>query len=556
MIKARVLWIEDFDGKEDIELKQRFIKHSGLDDCEIDWAYDFDDFLSKINREDMIYDTIIIDVNVPAESDDYKKVKEYIDESKFQEYINYATLSEGREKAVNRTGCIIALYLLRSKLFEQNRICFYSANIYENRGDYSLNEIIYGIESGFMQENDICHWYNSVYTRVKNSLANTNIGKEKLSPSERRQLRNKIASIKSWNELRENSERYPDTLRAYLISEEFDKQYKLIKPGDPKLSVIFSDFKKAFESTGMKFFSFFEKAGNDNMRPDFHRFMHNNNHEYDYYQFRFAVINMCNILREWLKDKNEMNDVINLHIFKSPKQESDRDKYIIVDFRAMLSNIISYLKGFKPNNEEDEKRIYKDIVMTITLFAENIDYTDYKADVIKKDFGFFYPLQRAIKVLRNGIQHNSTSFDSDLDMSFCAFVVGIGLRLYFNISCESFKEFSPDYLKMERILIGFISKSQELPDENLIRAIVNADNDSRNSCKCIPAYTKLTKYPKSKKDIYKLYILCSYYEEVEIDKLDTPQNQQQICNTKFNPITGYTENSIEIEYLKRIAGLI
>lgn len=192
LIKARVLWIEDFDEKKaDTELMQRFIKHSGLTKSEIDWAIDFDDFLSKINSNNMIYDTIIIDVNVPAESENYDKIKEYITEKVFMDYID----TDNMDREVKLTGCIVALFLLRSKLFDQNRICFYSANIYKQSNDLdSPDDMIYGIENHLRSKEQIYDWYSFISTKII-SMGSYNTKKD---PKERRNAKRNAKPFKSW----------------------------------------------------------------------------------------------------------------------------------------------------------------------------------------------------------------------------------------------------------------------------------------------------------------------------------------------------------------------
>lgn len=510
----RVLWVEDFnDGKDKDILRKIFINASGLNDNEIEWAETFEFFLDKIDGEN-IYDTIILDVNFPVKTPEQtqERVKKYITEKAFNK------LTDKNNDEPNNSGYIASLYILRSKTFDPDRICFLSAYVPDDTSD--IQPMIDNLSED--RYTDLVDEWNTEYSN---------------------NIENDKAPFKYWGN-EDGDLHSKDEVEKYLQSEEFKKLFGMIsnhqsnnaqqhQTNNDKTN--FHAFKLRFEETGMKFLKYYAKPGQDKTNEKFKFFLNTNS---TYFRFRFAVINMCYILIDWINSSPD-NRIINSQIFSHP------NKYSNEDFRSMLINIASYLKEYVPTGNVDN-RVYKDIVMTLTLYAEGLNYSKC---------GYLYPLQRVIKALRNGLQHNSPDFDSSWDMSFCAFVVGISLRLYFNIGNLNYK----DYNKMEGIILNSISEKGFLPSTMKIKEIARSFPDAplREGLQSkIPAYGKLSSTPESKSDIYKLYTLCSYYDEDSYDKNNNKTTNDPIRNHIFNNITNYGENSPEVEYLKRITKYI
>ena len=519
----RVLWVEDFnDGKDKDILRKIFINASGLNDNEIEWAETFEFFLDKIDGEN-IYDTIILDVNFPVKEQTQERVKKYITEKAFNK------LTDKNNDEPNNSGYIASLYILRSKTFDPDRICFLSAYVPDDTSDIQpmidniIDNIIMNLSEG--RYTDLVDEWNTEYSN---------------------NIENDKAPFKYWGN-EDGDLHSKDEVEKYLQSEEFKKLFGMIsnhqsnnaqqhQTNNDKTN--FHAFKLRFEETGMKFLKYYAKPEQDKTNEKFKFFLNTNS---TYFRFRFAVINMCYILIDWI-NSSPNNRIINSQIFSHP------NKYSKEDFRSMLKNIVSYLKEYIPS-ENIDNRVYKDIVMTLTMYAEDLNYSKC---------GNLYPLQRVIKALRNGLQHNSPAFDSSWDMSFCAFVVGISLRLYFYIGNLSYKNYK-DYNKMEDIILNSISEKGFLPSTMKIKEIAKfLPNDPlpEHLQFKIPAYGKLTNTPESKSDIYKLYTLCSYYDEDSYDKNNNKTTNDPIRNHIFNNITNYGENSPEVEYLKRITKYI
>lgn len=519
----RVLWVEDFnDGKDKDILRKIFINASGLNDNEIEWAETFEFFLDKIDGEN-IYDTIILDINFPVKTpkQTQERVKKYITEKAF----NKLTDKNKSNNEPNNSGYIASLYILRSKTFDPDRICFLSAYVPDDTSDIQpmidniIDNIIMNLSEG--RYTDLVDEWNTEYSN---------------------NIENDKAPFKYWGN-EDGDLHSKDEVEKYLRSAEFKKLFGMIsnhqsnnaqhhQTNNDKTN--FHAFKLRFEETGMKFLKYYAKPGQDKTNEKFKFFLNTNS---TYFRFRFAVINMCYILIDWINSSPD-NRIINSQIFSHP------NKYSKEDFRSMLKSIVSYLKEYIPS-ENIDNRVYKDIVMTLTMYAEDLNYSKC---------GNLYPLQRVIKALRNGLQHNSPAFDSSWDMSFCAFVVGISLRLYFNIGNLSYKNYK-DYNKMEGIILNSISEEKFLPSTMKIKEIAKfLPNDPlpEHLQFKIPAYGKLTSTPESKSDIYKLYTLCSYYDEDSYDKNNNRTTNDPIRNDIFNNNTNYGEGSPEVKYLRRI----
>ena len=521
-MKKRYLWIEDFDNGVKTELKEDFLISTQLSEDVVTFAGDFSSALKKINEPDCLYDTILIDIDFPADEKMPPELEGYITPEKYQSYVQKV---DGKNKA----GYPIFLYLLMAKRFPSSRICFMSANIFaggnqfpevdkiRKRGDLSISRI---------ERNEVRDDYETLQ-----------------------------AIIEKKGEKIGTTEPVPDCPEEYFSDREKLVQH-LIENVLPMIDAIeareerkefignFKDFLEEFDKIGIIRPLYFEK---NVMRKKLLDFITQDN---AYYQLRYCIINICdNIIRQIETEHTGVIGEKFLHTEKNEKtkeEETKYNKYTEEDFKHLLENIKSRFHHFKPDASR-EQQIYFNIISDVVSFMEILPSPE------KNDAADY----SVLKFLRNMIAHGKIK---EVSLEFCAFIFGTGMRFLFNIN-------NKEYQKLEDSLLDCIGTEQipVIDIRNKLNTLLNEAYEHNKSEFLIDdniyRIFQIIGSKKSKMDIialqhcYQLYVLKFY----TIKKLEI---QIKPNNTIDDEVTTYINLKIKStptnpdKYFKRIINLI
>lgn len=525
-MKKRYLWIEDFNyGRAEQDLKTSLLSQTQLSEDVVTFAGNFTSALKEINEPDCLYDTVLIDIDFPANEKMPPELEGYITPEKYQFYVQ-----RNEESAKNKAGYPLFLYLLMAKRFPSSRICFMSANIFE--GDNQFKEVDEIRKCGDL----------SIF-RTRKVIRN--------------QYENLQDTIEEIGEKIGITESVPDCPEEYFSDREKLVQH-LIENVLPMIDAIeareerkefignFKDFLEEFDKIGIIRPLYFEK---DVMRKKLLDFITQDN---AYYQLRYCIINICdNIIRQIETKHTEVIGAKFVHTEKNKEtgeEETKYNKYTEEDFKHLLENIKSRFHHFKPDASR-EQQIYFNIISDVVSFMEILPSPE------KNDAANYSTL----KFLRNMIAHGKIK---EASLEFCAFIFGTGIRFLFNIN-------NKEYQKLEDSLLDCIGTEQKnapvIDIRDKLNTLLNEAYEHNKSEFLIDdniyRIFQIIGSKKSEMDTialqhcYQLYVLKFY----TIKKLEI---QIKPNNTIDNEITTYINLKIKStptnpdKYFKRIINLI
>lgn len=524
-MKKRYLWIEDFNyGEAERKLKASLLSQTQLSEDVVTFVGNFTNALKEINEPGCLYDTVLIDIDFPADEKMPPELEGYITPEKYQFYVQ-----RNEESAKNKAGYPLFLYLLMAKRFPSSRICFMSANIFE--GDNQFKEVDEIRECG-----DLSIFGNRKKIREK--------------------YENLQDTIEETGEKIGTTEPVPDCPEEYFSDYEKLMQH-LTEKILPVIDIIedtsedrkkfignFRDFLEEFDKIGIIRPLYFEK---NVMRKKLLDFITQDN---AYYQLRYCIINICdNIIRQIETEHTGVIGEKFLHTEKNEKtkeEETKYNKYTEEDFKHLLENIKSRFHHFKPDASR-EQQIYFNIISDVVSFMEILPSPE------KNDAADY----SVLKFLRNMIAHGKIK---EVSLEFCAFIFGTGMRFLFNIN-------NKEYQKLEDSLLDCIGTEQipVIDIRNKLNTLLNEAYEHNKSEFLIDdniyRIFQIIGSKKSKMDIialqhcYQLYVLKFY----TIKKLEI---QIKPNNTIDDEVTTYINLKIKStptnpdKYFKRIINLI
>lgn len=526
-MKKRYLWIEDFDNdnkndnRKESELKEDFLISTQLSEEVVTFAGDFSSALKEINALDCLYDTILIDIDFPADEKMPPELKGYITPQKYQSYVQ-------KVGGKNKAGYPLFLYLLMAKRFPSSKICFMSANIFAGGNQFPEVDEIRKYGGLSINREDTRNKYESLQTNIE-------------------EIGEKIGITES----------VPDCPEEYFSDRKKLVQH-LIENILPMIDAIetrqenkgfissFKDFLEEFDNIGIARPIYFEK---NVMRKKLLDFITQDN---AYYQLRYCIINMCDNIISQIESKH--TEVIRdsfLYIKKNKEtgEEEERkyQKYTEEDFKHLLENIKSRFHHFKPEDHQ-EQQIYFNIVSDVVSFMEILKDSkeEHTADYI------------TLKFLRNMIAHGKIK---KVSLEFCAFIFGISMRFLFRID-------NKEYQKLESFLLDCIGPEQKnitVNSRDKLKALLNEAYQCNKSEFSVEDHIyrifKIIGSEKSKmkaitlQHFYQLYVLRFYQIKKEKIQIENSTDKAKEITTSIN-LKIESDPTNPDEYFKRIINLI
>ena len=368
----RYLWIDDFDdGQNRLGMEGKLCNLARIEPGEVTFIERFEDALRTFFSDNFNYDTVILDIDLPAPSEEELNqdlsvcLFNHIDAGK---YMNLIGTDESKPK--NQAGLILYILLLKIAKVPINRICFCSANIFETK-----IPVLESLEDYEKDPNKCRQKYLDWRRKIKNGIPN---------------------DICEWKK--------EDILNDYhnVYSEYIKKEGKLVDRFSKKFIYGFKDF-------GLCPPAYFEKITTGVYNPLLVDFI---NEDKDYYDARMLVIQSCDYWVNRLKENNILpfDELYNL--------TDDKQR-----FKNMLEQIKMMFPVIKP---DDPEKVYYQAMHVISMFHE--EKAKIQSINGKKKL---YPYHQMIRNFRNWSSHNKFE-NHQLPAEQFAFLLCVAFRTYFD----------------------------------------------------------------------------------------------------------------------------